>query len=78
MEILQQAANIIKVESRDNYEDLLNVAEAVYCHFRSSYLQIYFIRPREMRNKDELFSILDEEIAMAHNGQPSKMEMIIL
>ena len=65
LEILRQVSEIIKLESRDNYDDLLNVAEAIYCHFRSSYLQICFIRRRERRDKDELFSILDEEIALA-------------
>ena len=65
LEILRQAPNLIKVELRDNYDDLLNVAEAVYCHFRSSYLQICFIRRRGNMYKAELTSILDEEITLA-------------
>ena len=48
-----------------NYDDLLNVAEAAYCHFRSSYLQIRFIRLRDSGESNKIITILDEEIEIA-------------
>ncbi len=65
---LKKAAALAPEEKRANCEDLLNVAEAAYCHFRSTYLQIRFIR---LRNTDKtLFRreaprLLDEEIELA-------------
>lgn len=45
--------------------DLMNVAEAVYCHFRSTYLQIRFVRMRDSGEKNIVLAILDEEIELA-------------
>jgi hypothetical protein len=65
LELLRQTGTAIKKEYNDNYKDLLNVAEAVYCHFRSTYLQICFIRRRNSGNHAGLLAVLDEEIALA-------------
>lgn len=65
MNYLRDAGAEVKAELKDNYDDLLNVAEAAYCHFRSTYLQIRFVRLRNAGKKLECLSILDEEIELA-------------
>lgn len=66
---LKQAAALVPENKKENLEDLLNVAEAAYCHFRSTYLQIRFIRLRDASDKTAFIhdrnSILDEEISLA-------------
>jgi hypothetical protein len=47
---LEQAGEIIPADKKLAFEDLANVAEAAYCHFRSTYLQIRFIRLRDADN----------------------------
>jgi hypothetical protein len=65
IEILLEARAKIPDGKRGNFEDLWNVAETVYCHFASSYLQIRFIRLRNSGENETIISILDEEIALA-------------
>jgi hypothetical protein len=65
LETLKSAKSAIPEEKQDNYSDLWNVAEATYCHFRSSYLQIRFVRLRTTGNSVEIQRILDEEIELA-------------
>ncbi len=65
MKYLQEANAEVKGEFKDNYDDLLNVAEATYCHFRSTYLQIRFVRLRNAGKKLECLPVLDEEIELA-------------
>ena len=48
----------------DNYVDLRNVAEALYCNIRSTYLQISFIRSRD-RDNARVLKILTEEESLA-------------
>jgi len=55
----------VKTEFKNNYNDLLNVAEAAYCHFRSTYLQIRFVRLRNAGKTLECLPVLDEEIELA-------------
>jgi hypothetical protein len=45
---LEQAGKIIPADKKAAFEDLANVAEATYCHFRSTYLQIRFVRLRDI------------------------------
>ncbi|MEI6168249.1 MAG: hypothetical protein WCS52_13780 [bacterium] len=47
------------------FEDLANVAEATFCHFRSTYLQIRFVRLRNTGNTKEIKAVLSEEIELA-------------
>ncbi len=52
----------------ENLLNLTRVAEATYCHFRSTYLQIAFIRLRDGQAEDKtprMHAILDEEIELA-------------
>lgn len=48
------------------WNDLASIAETIYCHFRSTYLQIKFIRLRNSKNTNrEMNALLDEEIEIA-------------
>lgn len=53
MQYLREAEGEIISAFKDNYIDLLNVEEAIYCHFRSTYLQIRFVRLRNAGKKTE-------------------------
>jgi hypothetical protein len=61
---LEEAGEIIPADRRERYADLSSVAEAVYCHFRSSYLQIAFIR-RRSKGLYAVRALLEEEIDVA-------------
>ncbi|MDD4180810.1 MAG: hypothetical protein PHE87_04215, partial [Victivallaceae bacterium] len=61
---LNDAINLIPANRMDRYEDLRSVAEAVYCHFRSSYLQIAFIR-RRTQGLVAVKPLIEEEIELA-------------
>ncbi len=65
LDILERAATKIPESGHGTYMELLTMARAFYCHFRSSYLQICFIRRREKRIAEELLPLLEEEIALA-------------
>ena len=65
LKILLGAETKIPAEKKDNFTDLLNVAEAAYCHFRSTYLQIRQVRIRQSGQDAELNNLLDEEIELA-------------
>ncbi len=68
LEMLDRAEALIEEEYQANFEDLKRVATAVYCHFRSVYLQISFVRLRDGKGENKNFQmiqILDEEIELA-------------
>ena len=48
-----------------SHREELDEAEAAYCHFRSIYLQIRFVRLRNTGNLKEINTVLDEEIELA-------------
>ena len=62
---LEQAGKIISEDKKAVLGDLANVAEATYCHFRSTYLQIRFVRLRNAGKIQEINAVLDEEIELA-------------
>ena len=62
---LSEAGKIIPSDRKAAFEDLANVAEAAYCHFRSTYLQIRFVRLRNAGNWKAISTVLDEEIELA-------------
>jgi len=62
---LAEAEKLIPSDKKLAFEDLANVAEAAYCHFRSAYLQIRFVRLRNAGNLKDINAILDEEIELA-------------
>ena len=45
--------------------ELIDCAEAAYCHFRSTYLQIRFVRVRDGREAGSLAQIAEEEASLA-------------
>ncbi len=65
LEQLKAAEKIVSAEYSAALTDLMNVAEATYCHFRSTYLQIRFVRWRNSGDKQNVLGILDEEIELA-------------
>lgn len=68
LDVLSAAGEYVDKDKKDNYADLKNVSTAVYCHFRSSYLQTRFVRIRKNKDKKslaEIKSILNEEIKLA-------------
>lgn len=46
-------------------QELTDCAEAAYCHFRSTYLQIRFVRVRDGKEKGDLSEIAEEEASLA-------------
>lgn len=46
LDTLAEAAAEVKENERADFEELQNVAEASYCHLRSTFLQIRFVRAR--------------------------------
>ncbi len=62
MKRLEKARGFIGPENAMAFEELWNVAEAAYCHFRSTYLQIAFVRRRA---DGDVLPILREEIELA-------------
>ncbi|KKR03706.1 MAG: hypothetical protein UT30_C0021G0005 [Candidatus Uhrbacteria bacterium GW2011_GWF2_39_13] len=65
LKILEDARKRMPAKSLDDFTDLKNVAIAAYCHLRSTYLQIRFIRLRDKGLKEGLLQILNEEIKLA-------------
>ena len=68
LEILQHAKTEVDQDKLDNFAEMQRVATATYCHFRSTYLQVAFIRLRERKNpgtKPKILKIIDEEIELA-------------
>jgi len=66
--ILQQAKMKIDSDKLKNFEDLEHIATATYCHFRSTCLQVAFVRLRERKDgtaRGKILKILDEEIEIA-------------
>jgi hypothetical protein len=63
LDYLQAAAS--KAVDKANMDDLLSVAKAAYCHFRSTYLQICFVRRRDAGDKAAMKAIVTEEMALA-------------
>jgi len=63
VEILQRTEHLTTASEHENWQDLMNVAETIYCHFRSTYLQICFVRRRDSGN--DYCEIVSEEEALA-------------
>lgn len=76
IEHLNIAEQVINYGNNANFEDLMSVARGAYCHFRSAYLQISFVRLRDRLEQtkdiherkeitDRLADVIDEEIHIA-------------
>jgi hypothetical protein len=65
---LRACADAIEPERRAGFADLERLASAAWCHFRSTYCQIAFVRRRQQTDAEsrrQLRALLDEEIAVA-------------
>ncbi len=65
---LCEAENLVREDAEGRFALLKAVAEAAFCHFRSAYNQIRFVRIREKTaaaSISEIQGILDEEIGLA-------------
>ena len=58
---LEQAKGMITEAKQAAFDDLWSVANAAYCHFRSTLLQIRFVRLRNAGKKAELAAVVKEE-----------------
>lgn len=65
LERLKLSAEVVTPGNAAALADLMNVAEAAYCHFRSAYLQIRFVRLRDSEDHASIKGILGEEIELA-------------
>lgn len=68
LELLKEAGQVVDKEKLGNFIDLECVALGAYCHFRSAYLQIAFVRLRDCKTDEvlqKIIQIIDEEIEIA-------------
>lgn len=63
--LLRAAVDYIEEEHDAAYRELCGVAEASFCHFQSTYLQICFVRRREAGDKKAMLQIVREESMIA-------------
>ena len=59
--MLREAAQYVDDAHQAAYKDLCRVAEAAFCHFQSTYLQICFVRRRNAGDKAGMAAALREE-----------------
>lgn len=65
LKCLKEAEALLPAGSKAAYEDLSSVANASYCHLRSTYLQICYVRRRDSGDKSALAPIIQEEFELA-------------
>lgn len=69
LQILKQARSLVPPDRQSLFIEHLRIAQAVYSHFRSTCLQIRFIRLRDQQAapsfKQDMTTLLDEEIDLA-------------
>jgi hypothetical protein len=62
LKVLKASKTSVPKDKLFNYLDLENVSVATYCHFKSSYNIIKFVRLRNSGKIDKIIKILDDEI----------------
>lgn len=67
LELVENAKDQVPKGKLHNYQDLVSVARTCYCHFRSTYNQIHFVRQRNVNNIDEAKAVAKDEIKLALN-----------
>ena len=59
-------AERVAADKREQVAEFLRMGRAGYCHFRSTYLQVAFVRRRnDAGERERVLAILDEEIELA-------------
>jgi len=64
LEKLKEAKGLLSPEDMPNFEDLENVSEAAFCHFKSTLNQIKFVRKRNSGKIDGIMEVIDDEISI--------------
>lgn len=62
---LQKALKLTGARNRKKLEELSGIATAVYCHFRTVYLQTRFVRLRATAAQREILKVIAEELELA-------------
>jgi len=62
---LQKAFTLPGTRNKNKLEELLRIAAAIYCHFRTVYLQAGFVRLRDTAKNGEILKIIGEELELA-------------
>ncbi len=65
LNILETAEASLTEAEKADFLELKTMAEASYCHFRSTYMQICFVRAREAGNKEGMLACAKEELELA-------------
>lgn len=68
LDLLEEARGVVTADKLENLDELYAVSMAAYCHFRSTYLQIAFVRRRDRTEHEEdatLVALVDEERELA-------------
>lgn len=66
LELLASLKEQLKPSDQAPYEELRRMAEASYCHLRSTYLQIRFVRRRNAGDKAAMIATAREELSLVH------------
>lgn len=67
LQILEKAESMVTEKESAEFHELRKIATAAYCHLRSTYLQIRFVRSRDNAfDKNTMIACVKEEIELAH------------
>ncbi|MBE6394087.1 MAG: hypothetical protein E7044_08560 [Lentisphaerae bacterium] len=66
LKLLEEVRSSVAAQELSDFQDILTVSQAAYCHLKSAYLQICFICLRDSDpDKEKMTAVLDEEIILA-------------
>lgn len=68
LDLVEQARGIVPADKHANLDELHTLSLAAYCHFRSTYLQITFVRTRDRvgrERSDAIVALVEEERELA-------------
>ena len=66
LELLENASAEVLPGEENAWQDLVTIAHAAYCHFKSAYLQMSFIYLRDFcPDREKMSAVLNEEISLA-------------
>ena len=61
LEILAGAASMVRPEEEAAFNDLQTIAEAAYCHFRSTVQQVRFVMARQAGDRQSMQELIRQE-----------------
>ncbi|MBQ7651215.1 MAG: hypothetical protein IJS15_09660, partial [Victivallales bacterium] len=66
LDVLKNAASLVKSSEVAEYKELMTISEAAYCHFRSTYMQTCFTRARNNGfDRSEMLACAEDELRTA-------------